>query len=378
MHNALKEASINTKILYLKKNHTENEDSYEYVRDKNESLGLVEKENINLLNFTKEKNNFFGKVNTDAFSFPRTSFKKLTSNKYVVEADIIHLHWVAHFLDYETFFYRIRKPIVWTFHDSNPFEGLFHFVGDDRKNPWLNELSMFYKRIKSNAFSKSNIHVVTPSKWLMKRFKKTGFKYSSSNIINNSIVNNYVIKKSNLLNFKKYTNEISVFFIAWDLSTNCKRFRLYVDLANKYSAKNIKFYCVGIKNCLDIPETIKWLGSNRNSSEIYALFSKMDVTISCSKNDNFPNVILESLSAGTPVVGTPSGGIPELINEKTGIKSNKNTFSSLCKAFETYLINKNNFDRNTIIKYTMEKYSTLKQGEKYIQLYKNILNHRAI
>jgi hypothetical protein len=42
----------------------------------------------------------------------------------VMKADIIHLHWIADWLDYTTFFGAVKKPIVWTFHDENPFRGI--------------------------------------------------------------------------------------------------------------------------------------------------------------------------------------------------------------------------------------------------------------
>src|SRR5262249_1272615 len=45
--------------------------------------------------------------------------------------DIVNLHWVAGFVDYQGFFTQVasQTPVVWTLHDMNPFTGrpLYHF-----------------------------------------------------------------------------------------------------------------------------------------------------------------------------------------------------------------------------------------------------------
>ncbi|TAE46946.1 MAG: hypothetical protein EAY69_07690, partial [Cytophagales bacterium] len=60
------------------------------------------------------------------FTFTESAYNIL-SHHLVKEADIIHLHWVAHFLDYASFFKKINKPVVWTLHDKNPLNGGFHY-----------------------------------------------------------------------------------------------------------------------------------------------------------------------------------------------------------------------------------------------------------
>lgn len=59
------------------------------------------------------------------------SLYRIEEHPLVKEADIVHLHWVANFLNYPTFFKKIQKPIIWTLHDMNPFQGLFHYKNDE-------------------------------------------------------------------------------------------------------------------------------------------------------------------------------------------------------------------------------------------------------
>jgi hypothetical protein len=52
--------------------------------------------------------------------------------------EILNLHWVAGFFDYQKFFEQVPPglPIVWTLHDMNPFSGGCHF--DDGCGKFVN------------------------------------------------------------------------------------------------------------------------------------------------------------------------------------------------------------------------------------------------
>ena len=51
------------------------------------------------------------------------------------------------------------------------------------------------------------------------------------------------------------------------------------------------------------------------TNDIADLYRLMDVSVLCSKSEGFPNVLLESMAAGTPVVAAAVGGITELIED---------------------------------------------------------------
>ncbi|MCB4234228.1 glycosyltransferase family 4 protein [Kaistella anthropi] len=55
------------------------------------------------------------------------------------------------------------------------------------------------------------------------------------------------------------------------------------------------------------------------SQEVSEKMRASDCFVLFSDYENFPCVLLESLSTGTPVIATKVGGIPEVVNEKNGI-----------------------------------------------------------
>ncbi len=88
---------------------------------------------------------------------------------------------------------------------------------------------------------------------------------------------------------------------------------------------------------------MKWLGFTDSRIELQKIYRSVDATIVCSENDNLLNVIIESMTVGTPVIGTSSGGIPELINSENGICSEGNDFETLLCDVKKFIKNKKNF-----------------------------------
>jgi teichuronic acid biosynthesis glycosyltransferase TuaC len=66
-------------------------------------------------------------------------------------------------------------------------------------------------------------------------------------------------------------------------------------------------------NTMALRERIFLVGGRPND-ELCLWFNAADVSCLASVNEGWPNVLMESIACGTPVVATNVGGIPEIVN----------------------------------------------------------------
>jgi glycosyltransferase involved in cell wall biosynthesis len=70
-------------------------------------------------------------------------------------------------------------------------------------------------------------------------------------------------------------------------------------------------------------------------TEIERLRRTAYVTVVCSRYESFPNVVVETMAAGCPLVATDVGGIPELVvNQRNGLLVPANDVDALAAAME--------------------------------------------
>jgi glycosyltransferase involved in cell wall biosynthesis len=93
-----------------------------------------------------------------------------------------------------------------------------------------------------------------------------------------------------------------------------------------------------------------------------------------SREDNLPNVMLESFACGTPVVSFAEGGMKEHIVDKfNGFLAEEISGRSLAKCIEQAYENRNNFDPILIREYAEEYFGYKKQADAYTLIYRKLL-----
>jgi glycosyltransferase involved in cell wall biosynthesis len=85
---------------------------------------------------------------------------------------------------------------------------------------------------------------------------------------------------------------------------------------------------------LNLKTKVTFLGKIPHQ-QLPALIANAKLTVLPSYNEGVPNVLLESMACGTPIVATNVGGIPEIINDSIGILVEKQDTEALSNAIIT-------------------------------------------
>ena len=281
-----------------------------------------------LINQQNDRSNIH-KGNT-IFSLPEYFAEQNKSNFHVYAecANIIHLHWVARFISNETLAYlsHLNKPIVWTFHDKNPLTGGCHYFHGCEK--WKSDCMDCPQLIDS--------YDNYPAKVLATKKKYINFKNITVVVLNEHFKE--LVEQSPLfgesrieiipngLDTKKYAPIV-------DNTELRKKLKLPI---NKKILLYVAAYASTVKGYKEFCQTIELLKSRQDfhlllvgslpkerdfsivhtdwghvdETRVIEAYRVADITILSSVEDNLPNIMLESLSCGTPVVGFKVGGLP--------------------------------------------------------------------
>jgi glycosyltransferase involved in cell wall biosynthesis len=311
------------------------------------------------------------------------------------EADVVNLHWVAGMLDYkELGKYFVDKKIVWTLHDMNSFTGGCHYSGSCTRYqhacydcPMLGYEKVDYARDiwneKNKALKECKIHVVTPSKWLGQCAQKSSLlKKKVFHVIPYSLPVETIFKPhENPREIKKIlgieSTELMLLFVSESVSNTRKGLAYLLPAVSMLPrSTSIKLVLVGkydnqlYKN-INIP--IISVGTIAEVQTMAALYSAADAFVIPSLEDNLPNVVLESLACGTPVVGFNIGGIPDMVEHlKTGYLAKEKDVDDLAYGIVWTLDNSRSMENNCRMK-AVSCYAPKVQANAYIELYQSLL-----
>ena len=252
--------------------------------------------------------------------------------------DVIHLHWVnGGFFDIATLKH-IKTPMVWLLHDSWAFTGGCHIpFGCVRYKtgcydcPELDErtridVARWVFQRKNQCYPKS-MHIVAPSRWMADAAQSsTLFSKYDIRVIPNGVD----IQKYRPMNKRMARDILGV-------SQDCKLILFGAMSATSDWNKgfDLLFEALGrLRDNVNFAVQIVVFGSEKPSvppdfgmpatytGRLYddvsltLLYNAADVMVVPSRSENFPNVCLESMASGTPVVAFAIGGLLDQIKHK--------------------------------------------------------------
>ena len=320
-----------------------------------------------------------------------------------IDADVIHLHWISFFVDYSSFFGSIPNevPIVWTLHDMNAFTGGCHYANDCTRfkygcggcpqvtNSSRNDVSASTFRVKQKSLRHKNINVVTPSDWMRELAVRS--KIWPEQTTFQTIRLGFDLKEFQPIAKSAARRELGIgedsvliAFGAEDINNRRKGLQhLMPALADLTTAKSVECVVFGsgeIESIGNLPKIhhFGYVDSARKQSMIY---SAADLVVVPSREDNQPQVGLEAMACGTPVVAFNAGGIPEYVRDGiTGLIAKHGDERSLAERI-SWLVNHSEarLKMGQRARYMMEREFELgQQSRAYLNLYQNAISNRQL
>jgi len=316
--------------------------------------------------------------NFTIFSYPNTIYDIISTKEYQ-EADIIHLHWVSNFLDYESFFSKNDKPIIWTLHDENPYLGGFHYQDDVDNNRSTHSLieQKFVSLKEKLIQSIDKITIISPSNWIAQKAKESlVFKDKRVNLIRYSLDKTIFKARDKAYSrdlFQLPHNKKIILVASQDLSVPRKGVRFVEALLNDTTFDEFLFVFAGSNTNFKNSNVIS-LGTIQDELLMSCLYSAADYFLLPSLLDNLPNTLLESLYCGTPVVAFNIGDFEEIFeNKEIGILVERGNIEALKLAITQILEDKFTFDSNKIVTKALELFSEEKAVNAYVKEYELLL-----
>jgi len=320
------------------------------------------------------------KMNYEIVSFPFSKIN-LENHPLIVQADLLNLHWVGQLLDYERFFSILKKPVVWTLHDMNPFMGIFHYKKDEQSNSIAKVIDNKVKVLKQKAILKiQKGAIVSPSKWMIDAASSSGIfnHFQQKTTIPNGI-DLTIFQPSEKTTIRERfgikNHEKVLLFTSGTLDNPRKGMRLMLE-AMEHLTIPVTLLTLGKGRMETTNKAVKIipLGFMSSASEIAACYVAANVFILPSLEDNLPNTMLESLASGTPLISFALGGMKEHIsNGFNGIFAKEISGEALAKAIELFFENIENYNQKEIRNYAEAHFSFKQQAEAYIKVYNNLL-----
>lgn len=304
-----------------------------------------------------EKYKFYNYNEEDNYIKPSKLLKA-----FPFQPDILIIHFSAHFINFKTI-YEIQKKtgcmVLFNIVDISFMTGGCHWSWDCEG--YKTNCSIC-PAIKSNKLkNQAEKNLIQKEIYL----KKINFEVN----VSSSFALNQVLK-SKLFKLKKPTfiyypidqevfkprinkfrgNVKTIFFGTQDLSNLSKGVVYFVDAINflwnnikKDQRKLIRIYIAGRKINLPFNKDIdiNYLGE-LSIDELIEEYSKSDVFVCSSIEDNGPMMINESLMCGTPVVCFKAGIGPDLINDDTGYLAKNMSSEGLANGIEKVLFSSDN------------------------------------
>jgi glycosyltransferase involved in cell wall biosynthesis len=233
-------------------------------------------------------------------------------------------------------------------------------------------------------YAQSNLHVVTPSRWLSELAKES--------ILNQAAYIHCIPYGLDLSVYKPIDRSMArqaidvsqdaniILFVSENIAKPRKGIDyLFQALRKLENVKNVHLLTLGEDS--PVPTELRrfqrrHLGTLSDDRLIALAYNAADVFVFPTLADNLPLVLLEALACGTPVVSFDVGGVPEIVRHmETGYLADYKDPQDLARGIQTVLDDRELRDQmKAICRQVAEgEYDQALQAKRYLDLYQNAI-----
>lgn len=329
----------------------------------------------------------------------------LTAQKVILEADVIHLHWVAQFISSKSLIQlaSLGKPICWSLRDLRPITGGCHFPAgchgyesNCRDCPQLidnyNDLTQSALESQRVAIAEANPTFIAASRWAydctlrsssgrgMKaelipdgidcELFKHGDKGSSRERLNLKPDSRYIVIGAHSFVEKRKGVE----FVLKTLN----KIRSLPEYQDNVSSGlwRIALAGDGLQELDECGWEVDKLGY-LDVKGMLDLYSAGDLMLFTSTEDNLPLFLMGACACSLPAVAFEVGGVPDMIiDEKTGFLIELGDIDKMSQRCVELLTNSNLASEMGVAsrKKIVEQFSVELQTQSYISLYQKLIS----
>ncbi|MGQ9850121.1 MAG: glycosyltransferase family 4 protein [Aggregatilineaceae bacterium] len=254
-----------------------------------------------------------------------------------LQPDVVHLHWIgAGFVPIRAL-PAFKRPLVWTLHDMWAFTGGCHqAIGCARYQqscgscPQLQsgrtrDLSQWIWSQKRKHWAELNLIVVALSRWMADCARQSAlFGNKRIEVIPNGIDTSRYRPHEQALARQLLglpTERRLILFGAMHSTSDPLKGLNHLQgalrvLSQSVEKERLHLIVFGATEPIDPPDfgfPTTYVGSLHDDVSLSLYYSAADVFVAPSRQDNFPNTVLEALACGVPCVAFEIGGMPDLI-----------------------------------------------------------------
>ncbi len=316
-------------------------------------------------------------------------------NKF--DCDLVNLHFINSEMMSIRDVSKIKKPIVWTLHDSWAFCGAEHYqngMDDDayikeyKPNPYKGfNINRWVLNRKKRYWKNNQFYIITPSQWETACAEKSNLFYNNKSATIHNCLDTDIFKPIDqqgareILNLEKDKRYI-LFGAIGGIANTIKGGSLLIEalqiFAEKYDKTNVELLIFGASQRTDYQNfnmPVHFLGRVSDEITMSLIYNSANVMLVPSRMDNLPQTATEPTSCGIPIVCFNVGGLTDIVeHQKTGYIANRFDVTDFAKGIDWVL---NKADTKLISKQAREKaltdYDRTKCVDSYSKVYHEVL-----